>query len=219
MVTERTRIVFLAYPNNPTGTYLPFDEVRRLARGLPRHVLLVLDGAYADYVGRNDYESGIELVSTSDNVVMVRTFSKIHGLAGLRLGWMYAPEHVVDAIDRIRDPFNVNAAAIAAGAAAIEDVEHRRAAADHNAVWLPKLTEALQGLGLEVTPSVGNFILVHFPDVAGRRAADADAFLLDRGIVVRRVEAYGLPNALRVTIGSAEANEAVIAALAAFLGG
>jgi histidinol-phosphate aminotransferase len=219
MVTERTRIVFLANPNNPTGTYLPFDEVRRLARGLPRDVLLVLDGAYADYVGKNDYECGIELVSTSDNVVMVRTFSKIHGLAGLRLGWMYAPEHVVDAIDRIRDPFNVNAAAIAAGAAAIEDVDHRRAAADHNALWLPKLTEALRGLGLEVTPSVGNFVLVHFPEVAGRRAADADAFLLDRGIVVRRVEAYGLPNALRVTIGSAEANEAVIAALAAFLGG
>ena len=217
-VTARTKIVFLANPNNPTGTYLPFDEVKRLASGLPRHVVLVLDAAYAEYVRRNDYEAGIELVSSSDNVVMTRTFSKIYGLAGVRLGWLYGPDHIVDALNRIRGPFNVSAPAIAAGIAAIEDRDFTRAAADHNEVWLPKVSEALTALGLTVTPSVGNFVLVHFPDAAGKRAPDADAFLLDRGVVVRRMEAYGFPDALRVTIGSAEANEALIAALAAFMG-
>lgn len=216
-VTARTKIVFLANPNNPTGTYLPFDEVRRLQAGLPRHVLLVLDAAYAEYVRRNDYEAGIELVSSSDNVVMTRTFSKIYGLAGLRIGWMYGPDHVVDALNRIRGPFNVSGPAIAAGVAAIEDRDFVRAAAEHNATWLPRVTEALTALGLTVTPSVANFVLVHFPAEAGRRAPDADAFLLDRGIVVRRMEAYGFPDALRITIGSAEANEALIAALADFL--
>ncbi|TBW39953.1 histidinol-phosphate transaminase [Siculibacillus lacustris] len=218
-VTPRTRIVFLANPNNPTGTYLPFDEVRRLHAGLPKSVLLVLDAAYAEYVRRNDYESGIELVATSDNVVMTRTFSKIHGLAGLRLGWLYGPDHVVDALNRIRGPFNVNAAALAAGIAAIEDRDHQQAAADHNDLWLPKVTAALEALGLTVTPSVGNFVLIGFPDLAGKRAAEADAHLLAAGIVLRRMESYGLPHTLRMTIGSAEANEATIAALTAFMKG
>ena len=125
-VTPKTKIVFLANPNNPTGTYMPFDEVKRLHAGLPPHVLLVLDAAYAEYVRRNDYEAGIELVATTENVVMLRTFSKIHGLAALRLGWMYGPAHIVDALNRIRGPFNVNAPAIAAGIAAIGDTAHRR---------------------------------------------------------------------------------------------
>ena len=131
-VTPKTKIVFLANPNNPTGTYLPFDEVKRLHAGLPPHVLLVLDAAYAEYVDRNDYESGIELVATSENVVMCRTFSKIYGLAALRLGWMYGPAHVVDAVNRIRGPFNVNAPAIAAGVAAIRDTAHVERARAHN---------------------------------------------------------------------------------------
>jgi len=217
-VTERTKIVFLANPNNPTGTYLPFDEVKRLQAGLPKHVVLVLDAAYAEYVRRNDYEAGIELVSSSDNVVMTRTFSKIYGLAAARLGWLYGPAHIVDAVNRIRPPFNVSAAAIVAGIAAIEDRDHTAAAAEHNEVWLTKVTEALTALGLTVTPSVANFVLVHFPEVDGRRASDADDFLSERGVIVRRVTAYGFPDALRVTIGSAEANEALIAALAAFMG-
>ena len=216
-VTPKTKIMFLANPNNPTGSYLPFDEVKRLQAGLPPHVLLVLDAAYAEYVRRNDYEAGLELVSQSNNVVMARTFSKIYGLAGLRIGWMYGPEHVVDALNRYRGPFNMNAAAIAAGAAAIEDREFAARAGDHNETWLPKVTEALTAIGLTVTPSVGNFVLVHFPDRDGRRAPDADAFLQSQGIIVRRMDAYGLPNALRITIGSAEANEDVIAALTEFL--
>ena len=123
-VTPKTKIVFLANPNNPTGTYLPFDEVKRLHAGLPSHVVLVLDAAYAEYVRRNDYEAGLELVATTENVVMTRTFSKIYGLANIRLGWMVGPAHVVDAVNRIRGPFNVNGPAMAAGIAAIQDEAH-----------------------------------------------------------------------------------------------
>ncbi|PWV98106.1 histidinol-phosphate aminotransferase [Hoeflea marina] len=216
-VTEKTRIVFLANPNNPTGTYLPVSEVRRLQAGLPRHVLLVIDAAYAEYVRRNDYEAGIELVSGNSNVVMTRTFSKIHGLAGLRIGWMYAPEAVIDAVNRIRGPFNVNAMAIVAGAAAIGDRAHVDAAIDHNDKWLARVSEGLTALGLEVTPSVGNFVLMHFPDAPGKTAADADAYLVARGFVLRRLTGYGLPNALRMTIGSEEANLGTLEALRGFM--
>ena len=218
-VTARTRIVFLANPNNPTGTYLPFEEVKRLHAGLPTRVLLVLDAAYAEYVRRNDYASGLELVATSENVVMTRTFSKIYGLAGLRLGWMVGPAHVIDVANRIRGPFNVSAPAIAAGIAAVEDEAHVAAAIAHNEEWLPRVTAAIEALGLAVTPSVGNFVLIHFPPEEGRSARDADAFLSARGLVLRQVGAYGLPDALRMTIGSAEANEAVIAALGDFVAG
>jgi histidinol-phosphate aminotransferase len=217
-VTPKTKIVFLANPNNPTGTYIPFDEVKRLHRGLPAHVLLVLDAAYAEYVQRNDYESGIELVATSENVVMCRTFSKIYGLAALRLGWLYGPAGVVDAVNRIRGPFNVNAPAIAAGVAAIRDTAHVERARAHNTRWLAWLTEELTGLGLTVTPSVANFVLIHFPETKGRSAADADAFLTKRGLILRRVSGYGLPNALRMTVGTEEANHLVVQALKDFLG-
>lgn len=217
-VTERTKIVFLANPNNPTGTYLSDEEVRRLHAGLPPHVLLVLDAAYAEYVRRNDYASGIELVSANRNVVMTRTFSKIHGLAGLRIGWLYGPAKIVDALNRVRGPFNVNAPAIAAGSAAIRDRAHVDKAIAHNDKWLPRLTEAFEAMGLKVTPSVGNFVLIHFPDGdEARSAAAADRYLVERGYVLRQVVPYGLPNALRMTIGTDEANQGVIDALAAFM--
>ncbi|MDR6873690.1 histidinol-phosphate aminotransferase [Bosea sp. BE125] len=218
-VTPKTKIVFLANPNNPTGTYLPFDEVKRLHAGLPGNVLLVLDAAYAEYVRRNDYASGLELVAESENVVMTRTFSKIYGLANLRLGWLYGPAHVVDALDRIRGPFNVNGAAIEAGAAAIADEAHVASAIEHNDKWLAWTTAELEKLGLSVTPSVGNFILIHFPATSGKTAKEADAFLTQRGLILRAVAAYGLPDALRMTIGSEEANRLVVAALADFLAG
>jgi histidinol-phosphate aminotransferase len=217
-VTDRTRIVFLANPNNPTGTYLSFDEIKRMHGALPPHVLLVLDAAYAEYVRRNDYESGIELVATTDNTVMTRTFSKIYGLAALRLGWMYGPAHVVDALNRIRGPFNVNTPAMLAGIAAIEDTGHLEASRAHNARWLPWLTEEIGKLGLEVTPSVANFVLIHFPKVKGRSAQDADHFLTARGLILRQVGSYDLPDALRLTIGTEEANRLVVAALAEFMG-
>jgi len=216
-VTNKTKIVFLANPNNPTGTYISFDEVKRLHKGLPPQVLLVLDAAYAEYVGRNDYESGIELVATSDNVVMTRTFSKIHGLAALRLGWIFGPADVIAAVNRIRGPFNVSAPAIAAGVAAIEDSEHQERAREHNARWLAWLTHEIGKLGLQVTPSAANFVLIHFPTIKGRTAKEADAFLTARGLVLRQVGAYHLPNALRMSVGTEEANHLVVAALKDFL--
>ncbi len=216
-VTARTRVVFLANPNNPTGTYLPFDKVRRLHAGLPASCLLVLDAAYAEYVRANDYEAGVELVSQNANVVMTRTFSKAYGLAGLRIGWAYCPEGVADVLNRVRGPFNVSLPSIAAGVAAVEDEAHLEAAVAHNAGALPALRARLEALGLTITPSVGNFLLVHFPAAGPHTAQGADAHLLANGVVVRRMEAYGLPCALRVSVGAAEANAALVEALATFL--
>lgn len=217
-VSARTKVVFLANPNNPTGTYLPFDEIKRLHAGLRDDIVLVLDAAYAEYVRRNDYEAGIELVAASQNVVMTRTFSKIHGLAGLRIGWMYAPAAIIDAVNRVRGPFNVNSVAIAAGAAAIGDGTHVETARQHNETWRGWLETELAGLGLRVTPSVGNFVLIHFPETDGKTAAAADDYLTARGYVLRRVTAYGFPNALRMSVGSEDANRGAVAALRAFVG-
>jgi histidinol-phosphate aminotransferase len=148
---------------------------------------------------------------------MTRTFSKIHGLAALRLGWMVGPAHVIDAINRIRGPFNVNSAAIAAGVAAIEDTAHQERSREHNSKWLTWLTEEIGKLGLKVTPSVANFLLIHFPQDKGRTAADANASLMKRGLILRQVGAYKLPNALRMSVGTEEANRLVVQALAEFL--
>lgn len=218
-VTPRTKIVYLANPNNPTGTYIPYDEVKRLHAALPRHVILVLDAAYAEYVRRNDYASGIELVSSSENVIMTRTFSKIYGLALLRLGWCYGPAGIIDALNRIRGPFNVNGPAIAAGIAALQDENHLAKTLAHNDHWLPWLEREISALGISVTPSVGNFLLMHFPKTPGKTAREADLFLSARGLVLRAVGAYGLPDALRLTIGSEEANLLVVNALRDFMAG
>ncbi|MEL6948100.1 MAG: histidinol-phosphate transaminase, partial [Pseudomonadota bacterium] len=178
-VTERTKIVFLANPNNPTGTYVPINEVRRLHAGLPSDVILVLDAAYAEYVRKNDYESGVELVSSNGNVMMTRTFSKIHGLAALRVGWVYGPAEMIDVLNRARGPFNVNAAALAAAEAAIQDHAMVEAAIAHNDTWLAWTSARLEALGLRVTPSVGNFLLIHFDGVAVTAEA-ADKVLTER---------------------------------------
>jgi histidinol-phosphate aminotransferase len=216
-VTPRTRIVFLANPNNPTGTYLPAAEVTRLRDSLPANVLLALDAAYAEYVGRNDYDPGVELVEAHDNVVMTRTFSKIYGLGGVRLGWAYAPPAVVDVLNRLRMPFNVSVPAQAAGIAALADAEHTARVRANNDALLPWTAERIAELGLTVTPSVCNFVLVHFPAAPGRDVAAADAFLRGRGIIARRVAAYGLPHALRITIGTEEEMRLAVAALKDFM--
>jgi len=148
---------------------------------------------------------------------MCRTFSKIYGLAALRLGWLHGPAHVVDALNRIRGPFNVNSAAIAAGVAAINDTGHVERARAHNEKWLAWLTGEIRKLGLEVTPSIANFVLIHFPQTKGRTATEADKFLTQRGLILRRVQAYKLPNALRMTVGGEEANRLVVAALREFM--
>lgn len=217
-VTEKTRMVFLANPNNPTGTYIPIDEVRRLRAGLRGDILLVLDGAYAEYVQRNDYEAGIELVATTENTVMTRTFSKIHGLAALRIGWGYCPAGVADVLNRIRGPFNLSSAAIAAGTAAIADTAHVEKAIAHNSKWVPWLETEIAKLGLSVTPSVANFILIHFPGDSGRTAKDADVFLKSKGVILRMVGAYGLGACLRMTIGTEDENRRTVAALSEFMG-
>lgn len=214
---DDARIVFLANPNNPTGTYLTGDEIRRLHAGLPSSTLLVLDEAYAEYVDEADYETGKALVAAHDNVIVTRTFSKIHGLAAARLGWAYADPSIIGVLNRVRGPFNVNAPALAAGTAAIRDLDFQRQSADHNRRELAYLRQQLGGLGLDVTPSVGNFVLVHFADLDGKRASDADAFLTARGLIVRPVAAYGIPNALRITVGKTDENRAIIDALTAFL--
>jgi histidinol-phosphate aminotransferase len=214
-VGPRTKMVLLANPNNPTGTYLPFAELKRLAQNLPAHVILVLDAAYAEYVTRADYSSGLELVSNSENVVMTRTFSKIYGLAGIRLGWCYAPLDVCDAINRIRGPFNTNGAAIAAGVAALEDTRHIGKAVAHNETWLAWLSQQISALGIKVTPSVCNFLLLHFDGETQARAAHC--FLLDRGLILRAVDAYGLPQCLRLTVGTEEANRLVVEGLKDFV--
>jgi histidinol-phosphate aminotransferase len=215
-VGPKTKVVFLANPNNPTGTYVPNEEVRRLHKGLPGNVLLVIDAAYSEYVRRNDYEAGLELVATTSNTVMTRTFSKIYGLAALRLGWAYCPADIADVLNRVRGPFNVNAPALAAGVAALADRAHVEHAVAHNDKWLPWVTAEIGKLGLEVTPSVGNFVLIHF--ASPKDAIAADEHLKARGIILRRVAAYGLPNCLRMTIGTEDDNHKVVAALKSFLG-
>jgi histidinol-phosphate aminotransferase len=215
-VTAKTRVVFLANPNNPTGTYIPRDAMRRLHAGLPKSVLLVVDAAYAEFVHRADYEPGIALVDAAENVAMTRTFSKIYALGGLRLGWAYCSPAIADALNRVRGPFNVNAAAQAAGVAALEDVAAVERARAHNETWRPWLMDALTGLGLEVTPAVANFVLVRFP-AAPHDAAAAFAYLKSRGILTRLVGAYGLPEWLRITIGTAEEMRVVVAAVGDFL--
>ena len=215
--TDKTKIVFVTNPNNPTGSYNTAAELRRLRSGLPKECLLVIDAAYADYVERNDYESGIELVATTDNTVMTRTFSKIHGLAALRVGWAYAPASVVDTLNRIRGPFNVSSAAQAAAVAAIRDKAYAATAKAHNTKWLTWLKGKIEATGLKVAPSVANFLLIEFPATGTKTAAAADACLMKRGIILRAVGAYGLPNCLRLSVGTEDGNKAAAAALEEFM--
>jgi len=218
-VSPRTRLVYLANPNNPTGSYLTSEEMRRLHAGLPPSTLFVIDAAYAEYVRRNDYDAGIEMVSQFENVVMTRTFSKIYGLAGLRVGWAFCPAAIADVLNRIRGPFNVSVPAQAAAAAALRDRRHVEIAIEHNEKWKAWLTEHIRKTGLRVDDSVGNFVLIHFAEEGAHTAKAADAFLHARGIALRPVGNYGLPHCLRLTIGSEEANRKVVQALGDFMAG
>lgn len=216
-VTPKTKMVFIANPGNPTGTYVPKDEIRRLCEKLPPHVMLVLDAAYAEFVGEDDFEAGAAFVDAFPNAVMLRTFSKIYGLGGLRIGWSYASREITDVLNRIRGPFNVNIMAQAVGAAAVRDQAFVRKCFEHNLKWRKKLAEALPAMGLKMVPSVTNFVLVEFPETPGKTAAEADAFLQSRGIIVRRVASYGLPGALRMTIGADDEMELLLETLREFM--
>ena len=214
-VTERTKICFVANPNNPTGTYISGSELRRLREGLRDDILLAVDAAYSEYVDLPDYSDGRDLVDDYENVVMLRTFSKIFGLAALRLGWCYAPAAVVDALNRVRSPFNVSVPAQAAGLAALADREHIALTIDTNTEQLRRLTGALAQLGIASPPSVGNFVLAQFRDAD--MAHRANAYLMEHGVIVRSVAAYGLAECLRMTVGTAAENDRLLAALTDFL--
>lgn len=211
-VTPRTRVLFLANPNNPTGSYLSRTEVARLHAGLPSDVLLVIDGAYAEYADVPDYDDGVSLAREHHNVVMIRTFSKIYGLPSLRLGWAYGPSDVIGVLNRVRGPFNVSQAALAAGRAAVADQDHVARSKAHNAACRAHLIEALTAIGLDPKPSLGNFLLVRFPEGAAA-ASNALAALKQQGILLRDMNAYGLPDCLRMTVGTDEEAEACIEAL------
>ena len=215
-VSTDTKLLFLANPNNPTGTLLSAAEMKRLREALPDHVLLVIDAAYAEYVTDPDYEAGQALVEARDDVVMMRTFSKIHGLASLRLGWAYCPPGIADVLNRVRGPFNVTMAAQEAGIAAIRDLDHVERSRSHNSACLAWFNERCAALGLEPIDSKGNFALLRFPEEAGRDAAAAVAHFKSQGILVRAMGGYGLPDRLRITIGTQDDMEAVVEALTGF---
>ena len=212
-VSPATRMVIVANPNNPTGSMLPQSEMERLRAGLPPDVLLLIDAAYSEYVDRPDYDAGVKLVDAGDNTVMTRTFSKIFGMGGMRLGWCYGPPAVIDVLNRARGPFNVNLAAQEAGIAALAEQHWVEAGRAHNAAQRAKLSTALQALGIKVWPSEGNFVLADFG--TPERADAADAALRRRGIIVRAMRSYSLPHCLRITVGTAEECDLVAEALAA----
>lgn len=218
-VTPKTKICFVANPNNPTGSYISASEMRRLREGLPAHTLLVIDAAYAEYVDRSDYTDGSELVKECDNVIMSRTFSKIYGLAALRLGWAYGHRSIIDVLHRIRGVFNVAGPAQLAGVAGLTDKDHVRRSKSHNDYWLPWFTSEVKRIGLHPYPSVGNFLLVRFPRDLTLNADAAEKFLKSRRILVRKMGAYGLPDCLRITIAEETAVKACAVALADFVAG
>lgn len=199
--SERTALVFIANPNNPTGTMISAGEVARLADGLPPQALLVLDGAYAEFVA--GFDGHADLVDARDNVVMTRTFSKIHGLGGLRVGWGYAPTHVIEVLGRVRGPFNVSGPALAAAEAAIRDADFTARCLAENTANRASLTADLRAAGVACDDSEANFILARFASPAD--AEGCDRALRDAGIIVRRVTGYGFPEGLRITVGDAAA--------------
>ncbi len=216
-VTPRTKAVFIANPNNPTGTYLTRTQVRRLRQELPEQVLLVLDGAYAEYANKDDYEAGLELAKATPNTIMTRTFSKIYGLAAARVGWGYAPPAIAEAINRIRSPFNLAGPSMAAAVAALSDRTHVERAKSHNELWRARVTQELREIGFDVPDSAANFVLIPFPPDKGRTAQDADDFLISKRIILRQLGAYKLPNGLRMTIGLESENRAALDALHEFV--
>ncbi|MBN8875264.1 MAG: histidinol-phosphate transaminase [Rhodospirillales bacterium] len=215
-VSPSTRLVFLANPNNPTGTMVPADDVARFRAALPPDILFVLDSAYAEYIDRSDYDAGEKLVGATDNTVMLRTFSKVFGMGGMRVGWAYGPPAVIDVLNRVREAFNVSVPAQAAAIAALQEPGWVEKVRDHNTLWRARLADGLRAAGITVWSHEGNFVLADFgtPEVANA----ADAFLRGRGIIVRKVGGYGLPHCLRITVGTADEVGLVIETLTAFMG-
>lgn len=213
--TERTRLVFVANPNNPTGTMIGLDQLERLANGLPKQAILVIDSAYAEYIP--DYDGGADLATRLPNVIMTRTFSKIYGLGGLRVGWGYGPREIIDVLNRVRGPFNLSSLALAGAEAALSDPGHVQRSREENARLRSWLAEALDRTGVKSDPSGANFILARFADTA--TAESCDAALLAEGLIARRVASYGLPNCLRITVGDEASCRRVAHVVSRFMAG
>ncbi len=216
-VTDKTRLVFLDNPGNPTGTYVPYDEIKRLREELRDDILLVLDAAYAEFCTEDDYDAGLALVDEYDNVVVTRTLSKLYGLSGLRVGWTYGPAEIINTLLHLKGGFNVAIAAQAAGTAAVMDDEYASMVRDHSQNSIDWMSEELRMLGIKVTPSVCNFMLIHFP--GGRDQMKAcDEYLKENDIGVGPLGAYGLDASLRITVGTDEENKIFVDAMKTFMG-
>ena len=200
-VTKKTKIIFIANPNNPTGTYLTKKELDEFIIKLPKRILLVIDAAYAEYVTKEDYTSGIDLVKKNNNIIMTRTFSKIYGLAGQRLGWAYSSKYIADIFNKVRLPFNINKIASDAGIIALKDKSFFKRSIKHNSYYLNWLIKEIVKIGLIPIPSVANFLLVKFPKKGKFSATNVNKYLLSKGIIIRKVDSYGLNNCIRISIG------------------
>ena len=216
-ITKKTKLIFLANANNPTGTFITKDEVIRLHKSIPSNVLLVYDAAYSEFITHDDYIDGSELVDNSENVIMLRTFSKLHGLASLRLGWGYCSNYILNNLMKVRGPFSVNLAAILAGTAAINDIDFQNKSIEHNIKWMSWLEKELKKLNLSFQTSVTNFLLIKFSNETKFNAQSAEKFLASRGILVRGMSVYNLPSYLRVSLGTEEENRTLIKELKSFL--
>jgi len=216
-ITKKTKLIFLANANNPTGTFISKEEVIRLHKSIPSNVLLVYDAAYSEFITHDDYIDGSELVDKSENVIMLRTFSKLHGLASLRLGWGYCSNYILNNLMKVRGPFSVNLAAILAGTAAINDIDFQNKSIEHNIKWMSWLEKELKKLNLSFQISVTNFLLIKFSNETQFNAQSAEKFLASRGILVRGMSVYNLPSYLRVSLGTEEENMTLIKELKSFL--
>ena len=204
-VTDKTKIVFIANPNNPTGTYLPKDEMLNLRKKLRSDILLVVDDAYFEFMNKDDFISGLDLFKDAANVLITRTFSKIYGLAGLRLGWGYSSKEIINAMYQIKPPFNVNRAALAASIGAINDNEWTKRAIEHNALWSKKIFSVLEDNKIAANNPTANFFLMNFDKI---KISSNEAFerLAKERLILRKMDQYKIPNSLRLTIGNEEVN-------------
>ncbi len=212
----KTRLLFLANPNNPTGSWLSAARVRHIAKTIPPHVLLVLDGAYAEYMCDSDYSPGYDLVDQCANVVTLGTFSKIFGLAGIRIGWAYGPQSVIDVLYAVRAPFSVNSAALHAALAALADDDFTAKVRDHTILWRTWLARRLRAIGLDVYASVGNFLLLRFNHPGAARGAEK--YLRDNGVLLRTLDEYGLADCLRISVSRASHNRLAVRLLRQWMG-
>ncbi len=216
-ITDSTKIIFIANPNNPTSTYLNRKELRSLLNLVPKRIVVVIDAAYAEFVDAQDYDKSFDLANEFENVLITRTFSKAYSLAGLRLGWGYGSKNLIDLLKKIRPPFNLPPGAIAAGIAALDDDQHLQKVVDHNSSVKSWFIKELNQLGFKAFETQTNFVFVIIPEKGKQNAGNVNNFLLSRGIAVRYLLSYGLKNAIRITLGTKTELNQTLNALKEFL--